>query len=66
MIHRQALSIVVVITCALYYQLEHGETVGQLVNALYRIKRQFQFWQAFKALRQPTDLISYGQVEAIV
>jgi hypothetical protein len=50
----------------LYYQLEHGEVVGQLVNALYRIKRQFQFWQAFKALRRPTDLVSYGQVEAKV
>jgi hypothetical protein len=50
----------------LCYQLEHGEAVGQLVNALYRIKRQFQFWQAFKALRQATDLVSYGQVEAKV
>lgn len=44
----------------LCYQLEHGEAVGQLVNALYKIKRQFQFWQAFKALRRPTDLVSYG------
>ena len=50
----------------LCYQLKHGEAVGQLVNALYRIKRQFQFWQAFKALRRPTDLVSYGQVEAKV
>jgi len=65
MIH-PALSKDVVTTCAIYHELEQGEAVGQLVNELYRIKRQFQFWQAFKAIRQPTDLISYGQVEAIV
>jgi hypothetical protein len=65
MIH-PALSIVVVTTYAIYHKLEQGEAGGQLVNALYRIKRQFQFWHAFKALRQPTTLNSYGQVEAIV
>ena len=46
------------------YLFEHGGVVGQLVNALYRIRRQYQFWQAYKALRRPTDLVSYGQVEA--
>jgi hypothetical protein len=64
MIHCQVISKDVALTCAIYQQLEHGAAVGQLVNALYRIKRQFQFWQAFKALRQLTDLVSYGQVEA--
>ena len=50
----------------LCYMLEHGEVVGQQANALYKRKRQFQFWQAFNALRWPTDLVSYGQVEAKV
>jgi len=46
------------------YLFKSGGTVGQLVNALYRLRRQYQFWQAYKTLRRPTNLVSYGQVEA--
>ena len=47
------------------FSLDYNVIVGQLVQAAYRRKRQFRFWQAFHALRWPTDLVSSGQVEAI-
>ena len=50
---------------SLRYKLEHVEAVGQLAHALYRRMRQFQFWQAFNAIRWPTNLVSCGQVEAM-
>jgi hypothetical protein len=65
MIH-PALSNGVATTYDRYHQIEQAEAGGQLANALYRIKRQFKFWHAFKALRQPSALNSYGQVEGII
>ena len=38
--------------------------LGQIAHAKYRRMKQFQFWNAFHALRRPTDLVSFGQVEA--
>ena len=39
--------------------------VEQIAHARCRRMKLFQFWLAFHALRWPTHLVSYGQVEAI-
>jgi hypothetical protein len=50
MSHCQVISKEVTLNCAIYQQLEHGAAAGQLVNALYRIKRQFNFGKLSKHL----------------
>lgn len=55
-----------VVELSLYDKLEHNEIVEQIVQALYRRRRQFHFWQNFNGIRWPTDLVSCGQVEATV
>ena len=40
--------------------------LGQLARDSSGRLKQFQFWLAFNTLRWPTDLVSYGQVEATV
>ena len=38
---------------------------SQLANEENGRMKHFQFWMDFNALTLPTDLVSYGQVEAI-
>ena len=47
-------------------QLEDNFVIGQLAKESHGQMKQFQFWLAFNDLRWPTDLVSYGQVEATV
>ena len=38
---------------------------SKMVITASRMKKQYQFWMAFNALRWPTDFVSFGQVEVI-
>ena len=48
----------------LFHKYVDTLVIGQIAHVTYRRMKQFQFWYAFHTFRWPTDLVSYGQVEA--
>ena len=56
--------LLVVYELPLFHKYVDTSVTGKIAHVNYRRMKQFQFWFAFHALRWPTDLVSYGQVEA--
>lgn len=49
---------------SLYVRNVQNAVVRQLPQEAFRRRKQFQFWDVVYAFRWPTDLVSFGQVEA--